>query len=133
MRYLFLIAFLLWITASPVWAVEHPLADPEQEARAEQLFHQIRCNICGSDSLADSPADDAAAMRQTIRVRVAAGDSIDDVMDTLTTHYGNVFILRKPIEMNTIVIQWVGPAILVFVAICFVWSGVKRALRKERY
>ena len=47
------------------------LADPAQEARATKLMAVIRCIQCQGQSIHDSDAPIAAAMRHEVRARVA--------------------------------------------------------------
>ena len=63
--------------------VEQTIADPAQEARARGLFHEIRCVVCAGESVADSPASVAEAMRNEIRSLVNNGTPDEDIRNML--------------------------------------------------
>ncbi|MFY8139581.1 MAG: cytochrome c-type biogenesis protein, partial [Caulobacter sp.] len=49
------------------------LPDPAQEARAREIFPQVRCLVCQNESINDSDADLARDLRRVVREQVAAG------------------------------------------------------------
>jgi hypothetical protein len=49
------------------------LPDPAAEARARELFAEIRCVVCQNESIDDSEADLAADLRRVVREQVSAG------------------------------------------------------------
>lgn len=112
-RLIFAVAVLL---ASQAFAlvVEQPLPDPAGEARAEALFHQIRCVVCEGQAIADSPADVAADMRQLIRQRVAAGDSDAAIRTYLVSRYGDFILMKPPLKPGTWLL-WFGPLLVLAV------------------
>jgi cytochrome c-type biogenesis protein CcmH len=107
--------------------VDTPLADPAQEARAKALFHEIRCVVCQSEPLADSPSDMAKTMRLAIRDQIASGMSDDEVKTFLVSRYGD-FILMSPPFKPTTYLLWFGPLIIFTLACWF----MLRFFRKSR-
>jgi cytochrome c-type biogenesis protein CcmH len=71
------------------------LADPAKEARARNLFRQVRCLVCQNESIDDSEADLAADLRRIVREQIVAGRSDAEVKAFLTDRYGE-FVLFKP-------------------------------------
>lgn len=65
------------------------LADPRQEARAKALMEELRCLVCQGQSIADSDAELAGDMRHLVRMRIAAGESPDEVRAWLVERYGS--------------------------------------------
>jgi len=92
-------------------AVETPLTDAAQEARAKALFHEIRCVVCQSEAVADSPAQVAEDMRRMIREHIAAGESDTAIKAYLVAQYGD-FILMKPPLNHITWLLWFGPLLL---------------------
>lgn len=109
---------LLLLTALPAQAltIDTPLADLTQESRAEDLFHEIRCVVCKSQSLAESSADVAADMRREIRAQIAAGKSNKEVMEFLAQRYGEDIRLKPALGMNTLLL-WFMPLGILAVAV----------------
>src|SRR3989442_13118893 len=71
------------------------LADPKLEARARLLSRELRCMVCQNQSIDDSEAPLARDLRLLVRERLKVGDSDAQVLDFLTTRYGE-FVLLKP-------------------------------------
>jgi cytochrome c-type biogenesis protein CcmH len=132
MRNRLLLSICLLLAIVPAaWAVEMPLSDPEQEAEAYALFHQIRCAICMGQTIADSPADIAADLRRDIREHIAAGDSPRQVKIYLSERYGDAILMRPPLTAKTAVL-WFGPVVLLIIAILVIWIGIKRESAKSK-
>lgn len=106
-----LLLFSLLISlAVPVWAGEATslAADPAIEKRLRNLAEELRCVVCQNESLADSPAELAQDMRRGIREQMAAGMSDREVLDFLTTRYGDFVLLRPQFKPVTYLL-WLGP------------------------
>lgn len=93
-----------------------PLANTVQEARAQTLFRQLRCVVCQSEALADSPSQMASAMRQVIRDDIAAGKSDDEITDALVARYGDFILMRPPLSSATALLWFTPPLILMLAA-----------------
>lgn len=65
--------------------------------RALALAGQLRCPVCQSESVADSPSETARAMRQRIAEMVAAGATDQEVIDHFTARYGEWILLDPPL------------------------------------
>lgn len=84
------------------------LPDPAQEARARQLFQQIRCLVCQNESIDDSEADLAHDLRQIVREQVKAGRSDAEIRDFLVARYGQFVLLKPPFDAGNLAL-WLGP------------------------
>jgi len=87
------------------------LPDPAQEARARELFRQIRCVVCQNESIDDSDAELAGDMRRLVRRQVAAGRSDAEVRAYLVDRYGEFVLLKPPFSAGNVVL-WLTPALL---------------------
>ena len=90
---------LLFLLATPAHAISDPremLADPVQEARAEQVGSQLRCLVCQNESIEDSNADLAKDLRAIVRQRVAAGETDKQIMSWMVARYGNFLLWFTP-------------------------------------
>src|ERR1700745_1668250 len=83
--------------AAPALAVtpDEILPDPQLEARARALSHELRCMVCQNQSIDESDAPLAHDLRVLVRERLKAGDSDSQVIDFLVARYGE-FVLLKP-------------------------------------
>ncbi|MFC7339896.1 cytochrome c-type biogenesis protein [Saccharopolyspora griseoalba] len=84
--------------------------------RALELERQLRCPVCKSVSVAESPSDTAEAMRRTVAEQIAAGRSDQQIVDYFRSRYGQWVLLDPPVRGSTLWV-WLAPA-LVGVAGC---------------
>ena len=87
------------------------LPDPAQEARARDLFAQIRCVVCQNESIDDSEAELAQDLRRVVREEVAAGRTDEQILDDMVDRYGE-FVLLKPTFSPANALLWGLPLAL---------------------
>ena len=97
--------------ASSAWAVQPDeiLSDPALEARARALSRELRCMVCQNQSIDDSDASLARDLRIIVRERLKVGDSDAQVLEFLTSRYGE-FVLLKPSLSWHNALLWLAPA-----------------------
>jgi cytochrome c-type biogenesis protein CcmH len=102
--------------AVPAHAVQPDeiLPDAKLEERARNLSRELRCMVCQNQSIDDSDAPLARDLRLLVRERLKAGDSDNQVMDSLTARYGDFVLLNPPMNAKTFLL-WVLPAGLLVV------------------
>ncbi|MBS0295451.1 MAG: cytochrome c-type biogenesis protein CcmH [Proteobacteria bacterium] len=106
------------------------LPDAAQEAHARELFRQIRCVVCQSESIDESEADLARDLRRTVREQVAAGRSDAEIKQFLTTRYGEFILLKPPFSGATLVL-WLLPAALLAGAVGVLLAQARRRTPAE--
>ena len=77
--------------------------------RVERLAARLRCPVCQSVSVADSPSETARAMRATIERMVAEGRSNQQIIAWFEARYGPWILLDPPASGRTRLL-WVLPA-----------------------
>ena len=117
--------------AAPAFAGEAPPAadDPVLEARLMKLSAELRCLVCQNQSLADSHADLAIDLRNQVREQMRAGRSDAEIRDWLTQRYGDFVLYRPPLKTSTVLL-WVGPLVLLLVAVTALLITVRRRRRR---
>lgn len=125
-----LLLFILLFLTHPAQAlvIETPLPDAAQEARARALFRGIRCVVCQSESVADSPAAIATDIRRLIREQIAAGKSDADIKAGLVQHYGDYILMKPPLNDSTWLL-WYGPALALLIAFAIAICYFRHASR----
>jgi len=110
-RFRLAIAMLAVLYAAPGYAVQPDeiLPDAKLEERARNLSRELRCMVCQNQSIDDSDAPLARDLRLLVRERLKAGDSDKQVLDFLTTRYGDFVLLNPPMNAKTFLL-WVLPA-----------------------
>lgn len=120
MRHNWLVLVALMATPALALTVETPLPEPAQEARAQELFHEIRCVVCQGEAIADSPADVASDLRREIRLHIEKGDSDAAIKEYLVSRYGEVILMKPPVGRATLAL-WLGPWLLLAAALAAAW------------
>lgn len=106
-----MIAGLLLTSPTLALTIDEKLADSAMEARAQHLFHALRCVVCQSEAIDDSPAEVARDMRRTVREAIAAGKSDEEIKALLIAHYGER-VLMMPQRNARNALLWLVPFLL---------------------
>ena len=86
------------------------LPDPVQEARAREIFREVRCLVCQNESIDDSQADLAGDLRQVVRDQVKQGRSDKEIRAFLVERYGEFVLLKPPFSLGNALL-WATPGI----------------------
>ncbi|GAA0211855.1 cytochrome c-type biogenesis protein CcmH [Brevundimonas nasdae] len=114
--------------AEPPAALDRPLTDAGQEARAQALFKDVRCVVCQHEAIADSPAGVAGDMRRLIREEIASGATDQQVRDDLVRRFGDYVLFTPPVRAGTWLL-WFGPfALVALAALILVLRSRRRAV-----
>lgn len=114
--------------AEPPAALDRPLTDTTQEARAQALFKDVRCVVCQHEAIADSPAGVAGDMRRLIREEIASGATDQQVRDDLVRRFGDYVLFNPPVRAGTWLL-WFGPfALIALAALILVLRSRRRAV-----
>ncbi len=121
---------LLLLAAAPVVAEpppppDVPLSNPADEAKARKLMAELRCLTCQNQSIADSGASQAQAMRSEVRERIAAGENPEDVRRWFVERYGDWVSFVPPTRGDTILL-WAAPLLFLAVGLAFVARRFRR-------
>jgi cytochrome c-type biogenesis protein CcmH len=81
---------------------------PVSEDTVHEVAAQLRCVVCQSLSVADSPSETAHQMKDIIRERLAAGESPEQVRAYFVEKYGT-WILLSPPRQGFNLLVWVVP------------------------
>lgn len=101
------------------------LSDPAQEARATKLMAVIRCIQCQGQSIHDSDAPIAAAMRHEVRSRVQSGENDAQINAWLKSRYGE-WISFEPPSHGAGLVLWLLPILLLAAALLVASSRFRK-------
>lgn len=117
------------LVSAPAWAVdpEDQLADPVLESRARTISKELRCLVCAGQSVDESSAPVAQALRKTVRERLVAGDTDQQVIDAVAARYGEYALLKPQFSAKNLLL-WIGP----FLVLILGGYGAVRYIRANR-
>ena len=109
--------FLFLFSLSALAAIEaHRFDNEADEARYKVLVEQLRCLVCQNQNIADSNAELAQDLRQQTYEMIQAGKSNEEIITYMVDRYGDFVMYKPPVKKSTILL-WVGPFIIMFVAL----------------
>ena len=112
-------------------ALPVPAATQVDEQTVHNVASQLRCVVCQSLSVADSPSETANQMRGIIRERLAAGDSPEQVRAYFVEKYGDWILLSPPRSGFTLLV-WVVPFVGLGLGLVLVAVTVRRWSRTSQ-
>jgi len=124
------VALVFWLVASVAAAAEGPRdVGQVSDADVNVVASQLRCVVCQSLSVADSPSEMAAQMRQLVRERLAAGETPDQVVRYFVEKYGDWILLAPPRRGFTLLV-WLLPPVAVLLGLAVAVRRVRAWTRR---
>ena len=102
------LAIGLWLATLLILVCGGTLAAAPIDDDVRRIAKQLRCPICESVSVADSPAELAVQMRGVIRSKLEAGQSEQEIVDYFVAAYGDSVLLEPP-RRGLALAAWLGP------------------------
>lgn len=126
------IAIAVAAIVSAVWFYVFFSTSPQQtlDQRVRDIGEQLKCPVCQSESVADSPSGLAQQMRGIIRQQLKEGKSDQQIIQYFQDRYGNQ-IVWSPQWQGFAIMAWLVPMVLVlggFVLLIFVLRDWQKAI-----
>lgn len=87
-----------------------------QETRYRELVRELRCTVCQNEPLESSNAPLAADLRQQVYEQIMAGRSDFEIRQYMRDRYGDFVLYDPPFAGHTLIL-WLGPIVLLLVAL----------------
>ena len=133
MRLSGVLLLLILLTAAFVEVTAHAQSyedlPPELEERAQALYASLLCPQCAGQTIAQSNAPVASAMRGVIRDQLLAGATDDAIVTALVSAYGEGVLASPPVRGFSLTAWLVPPIAILLGAIAVVFAV--RSLRRE--
>jgi cytochrome c-type biogenesis protein CcmH len=101
-------------------------AGPAARDRVAELEGQLRCPVCKSVSIAESPSETAVAMRRSVAEQVAAGRSDAEILEYFEARYGE-WVVLDPVARGRGVWLLVLPAVVAVGGLVLVLTRTRRS------
>lgn len=121
----FILALIFSLTVSV--SAQEPLVfeNQQQQDRFHQLTQELRCLVCQNQTLADSDAPLAHALRREVQELLQSGRSDDQIKQFLVERYGDFVLYRPPVQNNTYLL-WLTPLILLLGGALVLRASIKK-------
>ena len=124
--YLFIfVSYFCFISSILALSPEKRLDNPQHEARAQELFLQVRCLICSGQVIESSDNEFAHSMRQLIRQKISQNKSNEEIKKELIQKYGNDILLEVGFLNRNGFILWFLPIFISAFVIIKIFLVVK--------
>jgi cytochrome c-type biogenesis protein CcmH len=100
-------------------------ADDPVDSRVREIGQQLKCPVCQSVSVADSPSEMASQMRQLIRKQVVEGQSSEAIIQYFVDRYGEEALMAPP-KRGLGLAFWLVPALAVAGGLAAVYGLLRR-------
>lgn len=104
------IGWLLLVCALALVAYGATSSAQTLDQRTQAIASQLRCPVCQGETIADSQADIAVAIRVLIRRELRAGESPNQITSFLLSRYPNIAL--TPASSGIGSVAWVAPPLL---------------------
>lgn len=127
MKFLLSLIFFIALSfnAAAIGVDEDRLRDPAQEARAQRIMKQLRCLVCQNQSIVESDAELAEDLRAIVREQVVADKSDVQILEFMTSRYGDWILLKPPFKTSTVLL-WIGPLLLLMIGGFLVFRTIRQ-------
>jgi cytochrome c-type biogenesis protein CcmH len=88
--------------------------DPVLQARYDRMTRELRCLKCRNYPIAESNVFLAVDLRRQVRDLIAAGKSDQEILDYMTSRYGDYVLYNPPLAPRTWLL-WAMPVLLVLI------------------
>lgn len=110
-----LLATMTFVMVVPAFAVDPTeLEDPVLQERYKNLTQELRCLMCQSNTLADSPSQSSEDLRRQVREMLVAGKTDQEIRDYMVERYGEFILFRPPFSGRTAWL-WIAPGVLLLI------------------
>ena len=98
--------------------------------REQNLFKEIRCLVCQSQTIHESNSELAEDIKLLIREKVLAGKTDHEIKQFLVEKYGEWILMTPRFNRHTYLL-WIAPLIIFVIGFWFILNKVSSSKQKE--
>ena len=99
------------------------------EERYHKLTNELRCLVCQNQTVADSNAGLAVDLRNQVADQISAGKTDDEILTYMEERYGEFVLYNPQMSMENLGL-WIGPFVVVVIAILIAANTIKKHSNK---
>ena len=123
-----LVAVVVLAASALVTVAALASSEPAPEDRVSHLASRLKCPVCESESIADSPADIARDLQDLIAEQVADGWTDQEIVDFFVSSYGEEVVLDPPRSGRSAVL-WIAPLVALAGGVAIIMGRRARGAR----
>ena len=98
--------------------------------REQNLFKEIRCLVCQSQTIHESNSELAEDIKLLIREKVLAGKTDHEIKQFLVEKYGEWILMTPRFNQHTYLL-WIAPLIIFVIGFWFILNKVSSSKQEE--
>lgn len=122
---IFAIICLLFAASAHGFILDEGRLSDAKEAHAQRIFSQLRCVVCQGQSVKDSQADLAIAMRALVREKLQEGKSEAEIFGEMRALYGPDVVLTPDSSAQNILL-WYAPLFFAIIGVVVIRQYYKK-------
>lgn len=107
------------------------LAAPSLDDQVYAIAKELMCPVCAGQTVAESSSQLAEQMRATIRERLRAGQSREEIIGYFVSQFGEGVLASPPARGGGLVL-WLAPPVALLAGGIILWRFVRRNLTASR-
>ena len=101
------------------------LANVVNEERFQSLTNELRCLVCQNQTIAESNADLAVDLKNLVAKQISEGKTDKEILQYMEDRYGEFVLYNPPVTIENSIL-WLGPFIVLVIAVFFLFGSLKR-------
>ena len=101
------------------------LANVVNEERFQNLTNELRCLVCQNQTIAESNADLAVDLKNLVAKQISEGKTDKEILQYMEDRYGEFVLYNPPVTIENSIL-WLGPFIVLVIAVFFLFGSLKR-------
>ena len=101
------------------------LANVVNEERFQSLTNELRCLVCQNQTIAESNADLAVDLKNLVAKQISDGKTDKEILQYMEDRYGEFVLYNPPVTIENSIL-WLGPFIVLVIAVFFLFGSLKR-------
>ena len=100
------------------------------EERFQNLTNELRCLVCQNQTIAESDATLAVDLKKQVAKQMIEGKSDQEILQFMEERYGEFVLYNPPVSPENSLL-WIGPFIVLIIAVFVLVTALKRQSKSK--